>query len=159
MSDLANPRVDLEVDGGALPRAVAAPDAEAAAAPTRVLLVLGTAAKDGATVAALRLAEAALTEGHAVTVYAYGDAVRIGADGCPTGVYVRGLLAGPSGPSGRSALSTSGDDGVSRSRAARWIVDGADPRTTTQVAGVERGDGADLWRLLREADVVLGVTA
>jgi len=110
-------------------------------ATRRVLIVIGTAATDGATIAALRLAEAALRRGDAVTVYAYGGAVRIGADGCPTSVYVQGLL-GADAPNGRAA----------------WIVDRCDPRTSTQVSGVRLGDGGDLWRLIREADVVLGVS-
>lgn len=115
-------------------------DVEVAA--RRVLIAIGTAATDGATIAALRLAEAALRRGDEVTVYAYGGAVRIGADGCPTSVYAEGLV-GAGAPNG----------------GARWIVDRCDPRTSAQVPGVRLGDGGDLWRLIREADVVLGVSA
>lgn len=107
-----------------------------------ILFALGTAPKDGATVAVLRLAEEAARRGDQVVVYAYGDGVRVGADGCPTGVYVRQLLR------------AGGGDGR-----VRWIVDGADPRTSRQVPGVAAGDGSDLWRLVRTSDVVLGVTA
>lgn len=105
-----------------------------------IVLVLGTPPQAGATVAALRLADEGARSGHRVTVYAYGDGVRVGAEGCPTGAYVRDLLRG----------------GVGR---AAWVVDGTDPRTTPQVAGVVLGDGSDLWRMVREGDVVLGVSA
>ena len=107
-----------------------------------IVLALGTAPKHGATVAALRLAHEAVQRGHQVAVYAYGDGVRVGAEGCPTGAYVREFV-------GEGA-----EDGP-----VQWIVDGADPRTSTQVAGVQLGDGSDLWRLIRDGDVVLGVTA
>ncbi|TVR37270.1 MAG: hypothetical protein EA388_01965 [Nitriliruptor sp.] len=116
--------------------------AEAADPGRTIVLALGTAPKHGATVAALRLAHEAVQRGHQVAVYAYGDGVRVGAEGCPTGAYVREFI-------GEGA-----DDGP-----VRWIVDGSDPRTSTQVPGVQRGDGSDLWRLIRAGDVVLGVTA
>lgn len=116
--------------------------AEAAGPGRTIVLALGTAPKHGATVAALRLAHEAVERGHQVAVYAYGDGVRVGAEGCPTGAYVREFVG-------------EGADGGS----VRWIVDGSDPRTSTQVPGVQRGDGSDLWRLIREGDVVLGVTA
>jgi hypothetical protein len=41
----------------------------------------------------------------------------------------------------------------------RWIVDGSDPAYLDAGPGVQLGDGSDLWRLVREGDVVLGVTA
>lgn len=114
-----------------------------AAAPERTVVVaLGTAPKDSATVAALRLAEEVVQRGHRIAVYAYGDGVHVGAESCPTGAYVRELLRA----------------GVHGGRAV-WVVDGADPRTSTQVSGVVHGDGSDLWRFVREGDVVLGVTA
>ena len=122
------------------------PGASAEAAGTgtgrTIVLALGTAPKHGATVAALRLAHEAVQRGHQVAVYAYGDGVRIGADSCPTSAYVREFVG-------------DGDE----DRRVTWIVDGSDPRTSTQVPGVMRGDGSDLWRLVREGDVVLGVTA
>lgn len=116
--------------------------AQAAPPGRAILLAIGTAPQDGATLAALRLADAAVQRGHRVAVFAYGSGVRVGADGCPTGAYVRELVA-----------ATAETDG------AAWIVDGADPRTTAQVDGVVSGDGSDLWRLVREADVVLGVSS
>lgn len=107
-------------------------------------LVLGTGPVDGATVAALRLAEEAVARGHRVAVYAYGDGVRTGAEGSSAGPHVaalvrRGLHAG---------LVT-------------WVADGEDLKdaaTTRQVPGVVSGDGGDLWRFVRDADVVLGVS-
>lgn len=145
-------------------------------------IALGTGPTDGSTVAALRLADAAAQRGHRVTVFAYGEGVRVGAEGCPTSSYVRCLLgdrddadavgaasaesapgsfAGASAESGPgSAASASAESLVEdRPRPATWIVDAHDPRTSTQVPGVVRGDGSDLWRSVRDGDVVLGVTA
>lgn len=102
-----------------------------------LVISLGAGPTDSATVAALRLADAAVQRGQRVTVFAYGEGVRVGAEGCPTSCYVTSLVAAD----------------------ATWIVDGQDPRTTPQVAGVVRGDGGDLWRSVRDGDVVLGVTA
>lgn len=107
-------------------------------------LVLGTAPQDGATVAALRLAEQALARGHRVAVYAYGDAVRVGAEGSPTGDHVAALLR----------------RGVHGGRAS-WVADRAASErcpVVRQVPGVVPGDGGDLWRFVEDADVSLGVT-
>jgi len=101
-----------------------------------VTIALGAGPSDASTVAALRLADAAARRGHGVTVYAYSEAVRLGADGCPAAGFVRQLLDAD----------------------ARWIVDGQDPRTAPQIADVVVGDGSDLWRAVRDSDVVLGVT-
>jgi hypothetical protein len=108
---------------------------------TTIVLALGTAPQEGATVAALRLAEAAMERGHRVAVYAYGAGTRVGATSCATGPHVRALLR----------------RGVHGGRLS-WVVDDRDPRTTEQVPGVVRGDASDLWHLVREGDVVLGVT-
>lgn len=115
-------------------------------APTgrTLALVLGTGPQDGATVAALRLAEEAVRRGHRVAVYAYGDGVGIGARGAVTAPHVAALLH-----RGLHGGLTS------------WVVDrpsvergpGSDP-----VEGVMSGDGGDLWRFVGEADVALGVT-
>lgn len=104
-------------------------------------LVLGTGPQDGATVAALRLAAEALERGYRVAVYAYGGGTRVGTEGAPTADPVEALL----------------HRGV-HGGLASWIND----RETTAerpVAGVVLGDGGDLWRLVREADVALGVTS
>jgi hypothetical protein len=115
---------------------------------TSLVIALGTGPTDGATVAALRLADAATQRGLDVTVFAYGEAVRVGAAGCPTSSYVRGLV----GTGGEAA-------GGAPVPEATWIIDAHDPRTSPQVPGVVRGDGSDLWRAVRAGDVVLGVTA
>lgn len=115
--------------------------ASGAAAPRTIALVLGTAPQDGASMAALRLAEAAIDRGHRVVVYAHGPGVRLGAETCATGPYVEALLR----------------RGVHGGRAA-WVVAAEDPRAGRQVPGVVHGDGGDLWAFVREADVVLGVS-
>ncbi|MBW3656997.1 MAG: DsrE family protein [Actinobacteria bacterium] len=107
-------------------------------------LVLGTDPEDGATIAALRLAEEAIDRGHRVAVYAYGDGVRVGADATTTGPVVASLL--------RRGL---------HGGLLSWVTDraAADACTTGRpVAGVVEGDAGDLWRFVREADVALGVT-
>jgi hypothetical protein len=107
-------------------------------------LVLGTDPQDGATIAALRLAEEAVGRGHRVAVYAYGDGVRVGARGAATGPVVEALLR----------------RGV-HGGLVSWVAD----RAGTEVCSVDQpvdgtvtGDGGDLWRFVREADVALGVT-
>lgn len=107
-------------------------------------LVIGTSPHDGATVAALKLAEQALARGHRVAVYAYGDGVRVGAEGSPTAEHVAALLR----------------RGVHGGRAS-WVVDrdGAERcPISRQVPGVVDGDGGDLWRFVADAEVALGVS-
>ncbi len=107
-------------------------------------MVLGTGPGDGATVAALRLAEEAVSRGHRVAVYAYGDGARTGAEGSTLAAQV-------------SALIRAGLHGGQVS----WVVDHEDFRASAaqrQVPGVVDGDGGDLWRFVREADAVLGVS-
>lgn len=106
-------------------------------------LVLGTAPADGATVAALRLAEEAVARGHRVAVYAYGHGVRTGAVGSSAAPHV-------------AALVSRGVHGGLVS----WVADEdlEDAANTRQVPGVVFGDGGDLWRFVRDADVVLGVS-
>lgn len=107
-------------------------------------LVVGTAPQDGATVAALKLAEQALARGHRVAVYAYGDGVRVGAEGSVTGDHVAALLR----------------RGVHGGRAS-WVVDHAGTErcpVARQAPGVVHGDAGDLWRFVGDADVALGVT-
>lgn len=107
-------------------------------------LVLGTDPEDGATIAALRLADEAVDRGHRVAVYAYGDGVRVGAGGSPTAPVVEALLR----------------RGV-HGGLVSWVTDRATADTCPAgqpVDGVVSGDGGDLWRFVREADVSLGVT-
>lgn len=106
-------------------------------------LVLATGPADGATVAALRLAEQAVARGHRVAVYAYGDGARTGAEGSSTAPAVAALLR----------------EGV-HGGLASWVVD-ADALGAAgerQVPGVLPGGGGDLWRFVLAADVALGVT-
>lgn len=107
-------------------------------------LVIGTGPSDGATVAALRLADHAVSRGHRVAVYAYGDGVETSAVGSSVAGHVASLLR--RGVHG-GLLS--------------WVADGEDLRTSPAergVPGVIAGDGGDLWRFVRDADVVLGVS-
>lgn len=111
---------------------------------TTLAMVLGAGPGDGATIAALRLAEEAVGRGHRVAVYAYGDGVRTGAEGATTSDHVAALVhAGVHG-------------GL-----VSWVVDVDDLEASAagrQVPGVVTGDGGDLWRFVRDADVVLGVS-
>ena len=111
----------------------------------RLVLALATDPTDSGTVAALRLADAALTRGFAVTIFAYGDAVEVAASGGPTASYVEEMIGGRGSDPGAGQLT--------------WIADARDPRASRQVRGVIQGDGVDLWRDVSEGDVVLGVTA
>lgn len=108
-------------------------------------LTIGTGPQDGATIAALRLAARAVERGHRVTIYAYGDGVRVGLTDAPTADHVQALL--------RAGLH----DGT-----ATWIVDRQASQVacaaSRQVPGVLAGDGGDLWSLVRRADVALGVS-
>ena len=107
-------------------------------------LVLGTGPQDGATVAALRLAEEAVHRGHRVAVYAYGDGAGVGSQGVATAPHVGALL----------------HQGV-HGGLTSWVVDrdSADRvRASAPAEGVVTGDGGDLWRFVRDADVALGVT-
>lgn len=107
-------------------------------------LALSTGPTDGATIAALRLADRAVARGSRVAVYAYGEGVRVGAEGSPTADHVRALLR----------------QGV-HGGLVTWVVDRTALESCTarsQVSGVVEGDGGDLWRFVREADVALGVS-
>lgn len=112
---------------------------------TRTLtLVIGTGPSEGASIAALRLVEHAMGRGDRVAIYAYGDAVGTGAEGSTTDPHIRALLR----------------EGAHGGRLS-WIVDAEDLAAAgggRQVEGIVTGDGGDLWRLVREADVVLGVS-
>lgn len=107
-------------------------------------LVIGTGPGDGASVAALRLAEHAMQRGDRVAVYAYGDAVRTGAESSSVAPHLGSMLR----------------EGAHGGRLS-WVVDADDLEAagaTRQVEGVVPGDGGDLWRFVRDADVVLGVS-
>ncbi len=107
-------------------------------------LALSTGPTDGATIAALRLADRAVARGSRVSVYAYGEGVRVGAEGSATADHVRALVR----------------EGVHGGRVS-WVVDRQALSTCAarnQVPGVVDGDGGDLWRFVRDADVALGVS-
>lgn len=107
-------------------------------------LALGTGPQDGATIAALRLADRAVEKGHRVTVYAYGDGIRVGAVGSATSPHVEALI--------RAGL---------HGGLVSWVVDRTGVTNCTaaqQVPGVIEGDGGDLWRFVLDADTALGVT-
>lgn len=107
-------------------------------------LVLGTGPEDGATVAALRLAEEAISRGHRVAVYAYGDGVRTAASGSSAAAHVEALVR----------------QGV-HAGLVSWVADREDldeSAADREVPGVVGGDGGDLWRFVRDGDVVLGVS-
>ena len=106
-------------------------------------LVIGTGPHDGATIAALRLAEQAVARGHRVAVFTHGDGATVGADGASTGPAVEALLR----------------QGV-HGGLVSWVVDGeAFGRSAAgrAVAGVVEGSGGDLWRFVLDGDVTLGV--
>lgn len=106
-------------------------------------LVLGTGPQDGATIAALRIAEQAIARGHRVAVFAHGEGARVGSEGASTAPAVSALLR----------------QGV-HGGLASWVVDGdAFGRCAARrpVAGVVEGAGSDLWRFVLDGDVTLGV--
>lgn len=114
-----------------------------AVSTSTLTLVLGTGPQDGATIAALRLADRAVDRGHRVAIYAYGDGVRVAAEGAATCEHVAALLR----------------RGV-HGGLVSWVVDRtgvASCHATRQVPGVVEGDGGDLWRFVRDAEVALGV--
>ena len=111
----------------------------AVSSPRSLTLVLGSGPSQGATVAALRLADEAAARGHRVAVFAYGGGTNVSARGAATAAPVEALVR----------------RGV-HGGLVSWVVE-ADA-ATTQVPGVVHGDRSDLWRLVREADVVLGVS-
>lgn len=111
--------------------------------PKSLHLSLSTGPSDGATIAALRLADRAVARGSRVSVYAFGEGVRVGAEGSPTAAHVRSLLR----------------EGV-HGGLVSWVVDRQALSTCaarSQVPGVVEGDGGDLWRFVRESDVAVGV--
>lgn len=93
-------------------------------------------------VTALRLAERLLARGARVTVFAHAEAAAVAAGG--------GELA-----DAVAALLRRGVHGATLD----WVVDGAAAEqgglAGCQAPGVVRGDHADLWAFVRDADIVL----
>lgn len=108
----------------------------------RIAFVLNTGAASEATGTALALMERLLARGHRVSVFAHDDAVTLSAgDGEPAQV-VAGLLR-------RGVHGAAFDWVIERAAAVALGIEGR------QVPGVVQGDHADLWAIVRGADVVL----
>lgn len=103
-----------------------------------VTLVLSSATSSAAASTALQLADRLLARGHRVTIFAHGDAVDLA------------LAAGPAAGA-IAALLRRGVHGATLD----WVVEGGAAGGRRLVDGVVVGDDADLWRFVREADVVL----
>lgn len=104
----------------------------------RITVVLSSATSSAAAATALQLADRLLTAGHRVSIFAHGTAVDLA------------LSAGPI-PSAAAALLRRGVHGGTLD----WVVEADAAGGRRLVDGVIAGDDADLWRFVREADVVL----
>jgi hypothetical protein len=104
-----------------------------------VAVVLSSATSSGAAVTALQLADRLLARGHRVAIFAHGDAVDL-------------ALATSAAADAITALLRRGVHGATLD----WVVEGGAAGGRRLVEGVVSGDDADLWRFVREADVVLG---
>lgn len=103
-----------------------------------VALVLSTATSAAATSTALQLADRLLGRGHRVMIFAHGSAVDVALADSPIAAAV-------------SALLRRGVHGATLD----WVVEAGAVGGRPTVDGVIAGDDADLWRFVREADVVL----
>jgi hypothetical protein len=103
-----------------------------------VTVVLSSATSSAAAATALQLADRLLAGGHRVMVFAHGTAVDLALDSAPIADAVRALLH-------RGVHGATLD----------WVVDAGAAGGRRMVDGVITGDDADLWRFVREADVVL----
>lgn len=110
----------------------------------RIALVLTAGPADERTLTALRLAERLLARGNRVTVFAHAGASALAAGTTDVARAVADLLR-------RGVHGATLD----------WVVDGsaADDLGVggALTPGVVRGDHADLWAFVREADLVLSV--
>ena len=106
----------------------------------RVALVLSACGLDGESITALRLAERLLARGVRVTVFAHAEAAALAAGEGPLADAVAALL--------RRGVHGATLDWVVDSAPGPWVGAGQPP-------GVVRGDHADLWAFVREADLVL----
>lgn len=113
---------------------------------TTVTFVLHRGGTSETTATALALADRLLTRGHRVAVFAHDEAAELTVHGAPAAPVVAALV--------RRGLHAGTLD---------WVVEGEPDleggprhhRPWRQVAGVAPGDHADLWALVRAADVVL----
>lgn len=101
-------------------------------------VVLSSATSTAAAETALQLADRLLDAGHRVMVFAHGTAVDMALDAAPIADAVRALL--------RRGVHGGTLD---------WVVETGAAGGRRMVDGVVAGDDADLWRFVREADVVL----
>lgn len=105
-----------------------------------VALILSGAGGERA-VTALQLSERLLARGHRVTVYAHDQAATLSTAGSELASAIAELLR-------RGVHGATLD----------WVVDTASTQrlgAREQAPGVVRGDHADLWAFVRDADVVL----
>jgi len=108
----------------------------------RVALLLNRGETAASTATALALADRLLARGHRVSVFAHDEAAVLAAGNGPVASVVGSLLRrGATGP---------GFDWIAERPAADALGVG-----DHQALGVVLGDHADLWALVREADVVL----
>lgn len=109
---------------------------------SRIAFLLNRGETAEATATALALVERLLARGHRVSVFAHDDAVTLAAGNGPAAQMVAALLR----------------FGV-HGAALDWVVEGAAADALglgdRQAPGVLRGDHADLWAFISEADVVL----
>ena len=110
----------------------------------RVALVLTGAPADERSLTALRLAERLLARGSRVTVFAHGAAAGLSSGDTDSARAIGALL--------RRGVHGATLDWVVDAAASDELGSGA-----AQASGVVRGDHADLWAFVREADLVLSV--
>lgn len=103
-----------------------------------IAVVLSSATSSAAAATALQLADRLLTAGHRVAIFAHGGAVQL--------ALADGPIAAPA-----AALLRRGVHGATLD----WVVESGAAGGRRLVDGVIAGDDADLWRFVREADVVL----
>ncbi len=108
----------------------------------RIAFVLNTGAASEATATALALMERLLSLGHRVSVFAHDDAVTLSAGDDESARAIAALLR-------RGVHGAAFDWVVERAAAEALGIEGR------QVAGVVEGDHADLWAIVRAADMVL----
>lgn len=103
-----------------------------------IALVLSSATSAAAAASALQLADRLQRGGHRIMIFAHGTAVDLALDDSPIADAVAELL--------RRGVHGAPLD---------WVVEAGAVGGRPTVDGVIAGDDADLWRFVREADVVL----
>jgi hypothetical protein len=108
----------------------------------RIAFVLHSTAAAESTGTALALIDRLLALGHRVSVFAHDDAATLSAGDDPSARAIAALL--------RRGVHGAALDWVVEGEAARALGVGGN-----QVPGVVHGDHADLWAIVRNADIVL----